>query len=192
MATIATGADLRQRKRQHAPRRTAAGAAAAISYLQATPLASDPRRLPAAADPDDRRRQLLGLRLRRDVPGFPDHQLHRHARLVGHLEDLSQHAEIRRHRLGADALHRLLGRLFPRLPHPHDGHADGAVPGLHRAVPDLQHHPHDLVDPGARPQRPGQLDAGRAGHRPGSRSNGCSIPISPSCWPWCISTRCSW
>ena len=25
-----------------------------------------------------------------------------------------------------------------------------------------------------------------------SRSNGCSIPISPSCWPWCISTRCSW
>ena len=31
---------------------------------------------------------------------------------------------------------------------------------LHRAVPHLQHHPHDLVDPGARPQRAGQLDAG--------------------------------
>ena len=31
--------------------------------------------------------------------------------------------------------------------------ADGAVPGLHHAVPDLQHHPHDLVDPVPRPQR---------------------------------------
>ena len=46
-------------------------------------------------------RQLLGLRLRRDVSRLPDHQLRRDARLLGHLEDLSQHAEIRRHRLGA-------------------------------------------------------------------------------------------
>ena len=148
----------RPRKRA---RRASAVARPPVPYLQATPLAL-----------------ILGAFLLLPIlmiavvsfwdydfaamyPDFLTDQLHRHARLVGHLENLSQHAEIRGDRLGADALHRLLGRLFPRLPHPHRGHADGAVPGLHRAVPDLQHHPHDLVDPGARPQRAGQFDAGR-------------------------------
>ena len=55
------------------------------------------------------------------------------------------------------ALHRLLGRLFPRFPCQVQDLADGAVAALHDPVLDLQRHPHDRVDSAARPQRPGQL-----------------------------------
>ena len=44
--------------------------------------------------------------------------------------------------------------------------ADRAVPGLHHAVLDLQHHPHDLVDPVPRPQRAAQHHAAAAGPDP--------------------------
>ena len=59
----------------------------------------------------------------------------------------------------ADRLHR---RLLPRLPRPLADLADGAVPGLHHPVLDLQRHPHDLVDPAPRPQRARQHDADRS------------------------------
>ena len=55
--------------------------------------------------------------------------------------------------LGADPADRLHHRLFPRLLRPLADLADGAVPGLHHPVLDLEHHPHDLVDPVPRPQR---------------------------------------
>ena len=59
-----------------------------------------------------------------------------------------------------DRLHR---RLFPRLPCPLGDLADGAVPGLHHPVLDLQRHPHDLVDPVPRAQRAGQHHADHLG-----------------------------
>ena len=90
--------------RQHAAKRATAAASAALApYLQAAPLAL-----------------ILGAFLLLPIlmivvvsfwdydfagmyPDFVTHQLCRHARLLGDLEDLSQHAEVRGHRLGADA-----------------------------------------------------------------------------------------
>ena len=48
---------------------------------------------------------------------------------------------------------RLHGRLLPGLPCPQPALADRAVPALHGAVLDLEHHPHDLLDPVPRPER---------------------------------------
>ena len=79
-----------------------------------------------------------------------------------------QTAQVRRHHLGADPADRLHRRLFPRLPRPLADLADGAVPGLHHPVLDLQHHPHDLVDPVPRPQRARQHHAAAA--RPDPRA----------------------
>ena len=68
-----------------------------------------------------------------------------------------------------DARHRLHRRLFPRLSRPLGDHADGAVSRLHHSVLDLERHPHDLVDPAARPQRARQP---RADARPCRRQAG--------------------
>ena len=89
-------------------------------------------------------------------------------------------------------VHRLHRRLFPRLLHPQRDDADGAVPRLHHSVLDLERHPHDLVDPAARPQRPRQPVAGRARMSSTRRSNGCSIRHSRSRSPSCISSPSSW
>ena len=76
----------------------------------------------------------------------------------------------------------------------------GAVPRLHHPVLDLERHPHDLVDPAARPQRPGQPGAGRRRHVvdaaarmaavfADSRSCSPSSTCSPSSWWRRSSTR---
>ena len=111
----------------------------------------------------DRRGQLLGLRLRRDHPGFPAAQLRRAAALAGHLEDLSQHAASSPPSSGRSRCSSASGSpISSPSTSASPTMADGAVPGLHRAVPDLEHHPHDLVDPVPRPQRADQLGAGAA------------------------------
>ncbi len=51
------------------------------------------------------------------------------------------------------------GRLFPGFPYPQDLDADDPLPCLHRPLHDVEHHPHDLVDSGARPQWARQYDA---------------------------------
>ena len=147
-----------------------------VAYLQAAPLALILGVFLLSADPHDRRRQLLGLRLRRRSSRTSC--LTNYADVLGSSVTWKTYLNTLKFAAIVWALtlfDRLLGRLFPRLPRPHAGHADGPVPGLHRAVPDLQHHPHDLVDPGARPQRAAQLDAGPARAHRRSRSNGCSI-----------------
>ena len=86
---------------------------------------------------------------------------------------------------------RLLDRLFPRLPRAQSFDRDRAFPGLHGAVLDVQHHPHDLVASGARQGRPDQqrADQGRASST--SRWTGCSSPISRWWSPMSICSRCS-
>ena len=56
--------------------------------------------------------------------------------------------------------------------------AIGALPRLHGAVLDVEHHPHDLVAAGARQGRADQFRAAQARRRRTSRSNGCSSPTS--------------
>ena len=124
-----------------------------------------------------RHRQLLGLQRLCDAAGLHDAQLHRDLRRLPHSaagslhdpQDLCVDGEILLHRLAHDADHRLHDRLFPRLPHPLDDDADGAVPHLHHSVLDLERHPHDLVDPAARAQRARQR---RAHARPCRRQAG--------------------
>ena len=57
---------------------------------------------------------------------------------------------------------------------------------------DVEHHPHDLVDPVPRPERPPQLDAHPARRRARAARVAALSPISPSCWRWPTSTCCSW
>ena len=75
------------------------------------------------------------------------------ARSLHDPQNLCVDGEILLHRLAHHAPHRLHDRLFPRLPHPLDDDADGAVSRLHHSVLDLERHPHDLVDSAARTQR---------------------------------------
>ena len=83
-------------------------------------------------------------------------------------------------------------RLFPGVPRPQPALADRPVPALHRAVLDLEHHPHDLVDPVPRPQR--HLQPGADGRRrhPASRWSSCCSPTSPWSSPTSTCSRCSW
>ena len=64
-------------------------------------------------------------------------------------------------------------RLFSGVPRALADRGDRAVPGLHGAVLDLEHHPHDLLDPVARQIRPGQPDADDARHHRVSRWSAC-------------------
>ena len=113
----------------------------------------DPVRVPAAADVCPGRRQFLRLQQRPDHSGLRVDQLHRRAGIGGHLAHLPEHAPLYRHRLGRHGCPRLHRRLCAGVRNPQPHHADGVVPGLHRAVPDVQHHPHDLVDSVSRPRR---------------------------------------
>ncbi len=108
---------------------------------------------PRRADRHDRRGKFLRLHHHRDHSGLHPAELRGAADLAGDLADLSADAGIHRRDLGAHPRHRLHHRLLPRLPCPLGDLADRAVPGLHHSVLDLQHHPHDLVDPVPRPQR---------------------------------------
>ena len=66
------------------------------------------------------------------------------------------------------AADRLLDRLFPGVPCPQPAAGDRAVPDLHGAVLDLEHHPHDFVDSAA---RQGRADQQRADRRPVSSTS---------------------
>ena len=91
-----------------------------------------------------------------------------------------------------DARHRLHRRLFPRLLRALGDDADGAVPGLHDPVLDVERHPDDLLDSAARPQRPRQPRADDAPISSTSRSNGCSIRSSRWRSPSPTCSRSSW
>ena len=56
------------------------------------------------------------------------------------------------------------GRLLSSLPHPLGYHADGAVLHLHRAVPDVEHHPHDFLGTVSRAKWHYQFDADPTWH----------------------------
>ena len=75
-------------------------------------------------------------------------------------------------------VHRLHRRLFPGVPRAQPALADRPVPALHGAVLDLEHHPHDLLDPVPRPQRHLQPGADGARRRPASRWSSCCSPTS--------------
>ena len=107
--------------------------------------------------------QLLRLQPHRDHPGLHLRQLHRAVPLGGDAPALCQLAQVRADRLGRDLGAGLQHCLFPGLPRARPAVPDRPVPALHGAVPDLEHHPHDLVDPVPRPQR--HLQPGPAGRR---------------------------
>src|SRR6186713_3378775 len=115
--------------------------------------------VPRRADRHDRGGELLRLQYHPDHPGLRAAELRGAAALAGHLADLSADAAVFPHHLGADAADRLHHRLLSRLLRPLADLADGAVPGLHHPVLDLEHHPHDLVDPVSRPQWADELGA---------------------------------
>src|SRR5450631_1274670 len=95
-------------------------------------------------------------------------ELPRRADVGADLSSLYGDAEIH----GADLVlhpdHRLSGRLFPGVPCPKPAACDRAVPGLHGAVLDLEHHPDDLLDSATRKGRAGEFRA--AWHRLDSRA----------------------
>ena len=68
---------------------------------------------------------------------------------------------------------------------------DRAVPALHRAVLDLEHHPDDFLDPAARQGRPDQIGADQARRSSTSRSNSCCSPASRWWSPMSTSSRSS-
>ena len=94
--------------------------------------------------------------MRQIIPTFIARQLSRRVHLSRNLEHLPQLAQVCRHRLGR---HPVIGfnvsptswrSMSAAAP------ADGVVPALHGPVPDLQHHPHDLL--GAVPRPNGLLN----------------------------------
>ena len=116
----------------------------------------------AAAGGD--RLQLLRLRRHQHGARVRVGQLRGAVRLEGHAVAVLQDHLFRGDRVGDHAGRGLHGRLFPRVPRAQHALADGAVPAVHGAVLDLEHHPHDLVDPVPRPQRhlqPGADGGGR-------------------------------
>src|SRR4029077_16582678 len=122
--------------------------------------------VPRRADRHDRGGELLRLQHDLDHPGVPAAELRGAAALAGYLADLSADAAVLPHHLGADAADRLHHRLLSRLLRPLADLADGAVPGLHHPVLDLEHHPHDLLDSVPRPQRADELRAPAYRHDP--------------------------
>ena len=141
------------------------------TYLQVAPLT-------AGADPVLRRAGCAGRD--RQLPALPDagrhraavhlQELHRPVLQSDDLDALSVDGEVHADRAGHHLRARLLDRLFPGLPRPQPDHRDRAVPDLHGAVLDLQHHPHDLVAAGARQGRADQQRADeRRHHQPAAR-----------------------
>ena len=78
------------------------------------------------------------------------------------LQQYAKLAEVRRHRLGDHAGHRLQRSLLPGLPRPQRALADRTVSAVHGAVLDLQHHPHDLLAAGPGQERHHQPGSGHA------------------------------
>ena len=130
------------------------------------PARRDPCGLPAGADRHADRGQLLRLRQRPDHPGLRVDQLPRCAGLGHHVVDLSRNAEVHRDRLGAHLADRLLARLFSVVRRAEPHLADDMVPGLHGALPHLEHHPHDLLGAVPWTQRVAQWHAAAPGTDP--------------------------
>ena len=121
-----------------------------------------PGAVPGGSDPADRGGELLGLQRVRADPGLRVDQLRGALRLLGHVHHLPGDTQVRVPDLGLHASHRLHRRVLPRLPRARSQVADRPVPDLHHPVLDLEHHPDDRLDSGARPPRPGQRRAARA------------------------------
>ena len=133
------------------------------SWFQVAPLVAGAAAVLRPADAGGAGGQLLRLQPHRDHPGLHLRQLHRAVPLGGDAPALCQLAQVRADRLGRDLGAGLQHCLLPGLPRARPVVPDRPVPALHGAVPDLEHHPHDLVDPVPRPQR--HLQPGPAGRR---------------------------
>ena len=92
-----------------------------------------------------------------------------------HADAVPEDRRVRADRLGDHAGDRLHRVVFPGVPRAQHALADGAVSAVHRAVLDLEHHPHDLVDSVPRAQR--HLQSGAHGHRPHAGAAGVSAVL---------------
>ncbi len=81
--------------------------------------------------------------------------------LRSHAVVVSEDSLLRCRGMGDHSGGRIHGCLFPGLPRAEPDLADGAVPVVHRAVLDLEHHSHDLVDSVSRQERDLQQGADR-------------------------------
>ena len=93
-------------------------------------------------------------------------KLYRHFQFRPDGQSLLRDRQVHDSDLAVLADHRLLGRLLSGLPRPQPAARDRAVPALHRAVLDLEHHPHDFLDPAARQGRPDQHGADQSRRHP--------------------------
>ena len=158
---------MRPRRAPHAPLLPRASRVAASAPARAglCDLLPDPARA-------DRDGELLGLHRILAGPGVHAAQLfgnvrgllRQAARTLRHAEDLSLDTEVLPLGLADRARRRILHRLLPRVPCAHHNDAGHAFSRVHRAVLDLERHPHDLVDSAARPQWPDQYRAGQGAH----------------------------